>query len=166
MKVDSILPPGQALERFLAGTSRPGELSGGAPNREDLAARFFKAIQERDSAALADMLVTRGEYGALYYPASIYSRKPYELAPDIAWMLNSEASAKGARRLLQRLGGQSLEPGELDCLESSIEGDNRISSDCQATYRVANGNVERRQLFKSMIERDGQVKFLSYAGDF
>jgi hypothetical protein len=112
------------------------------------------------------MVVSRDEYGGLYYPTSIYVRKPYELAPDVAWMLNAEASAKGRRRLQQRLGGRNLELIRWVCAADSREGRNRFLTDCTVSYTTDAGPVEKRQLFAAIMERDGQYKFLSLAGDF
>ena len=36
---------------------------------------------------------------------------------------------------------------------------------CEVSYRDA-GVPEKTRLFHAIIERDGDVKFLSYAGDF
>ncbi len=166
MKVDSILPPAEALERFLANEPVTDSLSWGARQRDKLVSDFLEAIAARDTAALASMLVTRAEYGFLYYPTSIYSRKPYELAPDIAWMLNAENNAKGATRLLQRLGGRPLTLIGVACNKETTEGANRFLTECVTVFRSGVGAVERRKLFGSIIERGGRLKFLSYAGDF
>lgn len=163
--MDSLLPAGEALDRFLAGLPRTERLAGGARTRDELVARFFLAIEGRDTAALERMALSRGEYGFLYFPTSVYSRKPYELAPDIAWMLASESSAKGARRLIQRLGGRRLALTGIHCSRELTEGSNRFWQQCEVSYRDA-GVPEKKRLFHAIIERDGDVKFLSYAGDF
>ena len=164
--IDSILPAAESLDRFFAGMPRPVVLNGGAESRTTLARNFLAAVSSSDTAALNRMVVSRAEYGGLYYPTSLYSRRPYELAPDVAWLLNSQSSAKGARRLIQRLGGRSLELESLTCARESVEGVNRIASDCSVTYRIDADSVATRQLFSAVIERAGAVKFLSYAGDF
>jgi len=164
-KVDSLLPAGEALDRFLAGLPRTERLAGGARTRHDLVARLLQAIEQRDSTAIEKMALSRGEYGFLYYPTSVYSRKPYELAPDIAWMLASESSAKGARRLIQRLGGRQLALTGIHCRREHTEGSNKFWQQCEVSYRDA-GVPEKKKLFHAIIERDSDVKFLSYAGDF
>ncbi len=166
IKVDSILPTEIALERFLSSETRVDSLTHGARSRDDLIARFFDAISSRDSSALGALLVTRAEYGFLYYPTSIYSRKPYELAPDVAWMLNSGNNAKGAGRLLARLGGKRAVHIGTTCGKESDEGSNRFVTDCITRYRTEAGREESRQLFGAIMERSGRLKFLSFAGDF
>lgn len=164
-KVDSILPFDEAVERFLAGAPRPERLRDGAKTTNELVQRFVIAIERNDTAALAAMLVSRAEYGALYYPSSIYARKPYELPPDIAWLLSSENSAKALRRLVERLGGRPIELGRAQCADSVTEGANIVLDSCNVTYRSGGTTIEGRRLFRSIIGRDGEMKFLSYAGD-
>ena len=165
-KVDSILPPSVALERFLSGEPRPAGLSGGLPSAASLVKSGIDALITSDTARVNQMLVTRTEYGALYYPTSIYASKPYELAPDIAWMLNAEASAKGQRRMERRLGGHDLRLIDWTCTKETAEGRNRVLSTCAVTFEMDGAMIVERQLFAAIIERDGEHKFLSYAGDF
>lgn len=166
--VDSILPVEEATRRFLDGVPAIDTLNHAAPTRDRLVARFVAAIGRSDSAALSAMKVSRAEYGFLYYPSSAYARKPYELAPDIAWMLNSESSDKGMRRLLGRLGGDDTRLMGYECEELPVtEGDNRVWRGCVVTYEApAPEGVATRRLFGAIVERHGRFKFLSYANDF
>lgn len=164
--VDSITDPVAALTVFVRGLERPEQLAGGAANPRELVERLFDALSESDTAAIGAMVVTRAEYGFFYYPTSLYAKKPYELPPDIAWTLSSEASAKGARRLLARLGGKRLHLDSFDCDRLEREGDNEIHSGCTVTYAAASGARVKQGLFRSMMVRHGQAKFLSYSGDF
>jgi len=162
--VDSIIDPGEAAARFVRGVPRVAALEGGAKSADELVEGFFEAIARGDSAAIAGMVVNRAEHGFLYYPTSIYTRKPYELSPDIAWLLSSETNLKAARRLVRRLGGQSVPVSSWTCDKVEQEGLNTIRSSCSVSVAEEKG-LRKRQLFQSLIERGGRVKFLSYAGD-
>jgi len=164
-KVDSILPTEEAMSRFLHGVVRVESLAGGAESRTELIERFFHALAARDTAALTQLLVSRSEYGYLYYPTSIYARKPYELPPDIAWMLNAEGNTKALRRLLARLGGSKLTLSRADCRTSTVSGADTFESDCRVTYRTSDGANHAGKLFNSIMQHDGRWKFLSLAGD-
>jgi hypothetical protein len=164
--VDSISDPLTALPVFLEGLERPEHLAGGAANPHELVERFFDALSRSDTAAVSSMIVTRAEYGFLYYATSVYAKKPYELPPDIAWTLSSEASAKAARRLLARLGGHAMDLERIECERIEHEGENEIRSGCAVTYVATSGDRMKQRLFRSMIIRDGRAKFLSYSGDF
>src|SRR5687768_7711198 len=163
--VDSVLPPEASHARFTNGLARPTGLSGGSETISALIGKFLDAAARGDTAALAGLLVSRAEYGFLYYPTSLYSRKPYELAADVAWLLSSEENAKGARRLLQRLSGHRLSLDTFHCERTDREGANVVHSGCSVSF-AEDGQTSVKRLFRSVIERDGQFKFLSYAGDF
>jgi hypothetical protein len=163
--VDSILPTEIALARFLHGVARPASLSGGSPGMTDLIERFSEALDHRDSLGLMAMSVTRSEYGYFYYPSSIYVRKPYALPPDVAWLLSSQENAKAVRRLLQRLGGRGAVVRSANCVRTEQQGVNLVHAECSVTVVAGNGSEEVR-LFRSVLERDGRMKFLSFAGDF
>ena len=156
---DTIVDPQVAISSFVKGMARPEKLEGGAPGRHELVRRMFDALSRRDIAAIGNMSLSRSEYGHFYYPTSLYSRKPYELPPDVAWMLSSESSAKGARRLVARLGDRKLELLGLTCGRTEHEGENEIQSDCTVSYSDSTGRVETRRLFRSLIIRDGAAKF-------
>ncbi|HEX2722241.1 MAG TPA: hypothetical protein VHM24_04940, partial [Gemmatimonadaceae bacterium] len=133
--VDSILPQARQLDRFFGKASRPVRLTGGATTRKELVDRFVDALGQRDSLGLERLAVSREEYGGLYYPESPYSREPYDLPPDVAWMLNSEDSRKGLRRLLDRFSGHDLVVTALDCGKESASGPNRFAEECRVTFR-------------------------------
>ena len=165
--IDSILPPGEALRRFKANLTPVTVLSASIRSRDTLVARFVRAIESGDSAALQTLLVSKDEYAFLYFPASAYSRKPYELPPEIAWLLSEQNSIKGFTRLTRRLGGKSLGVRGYDCADPVTESDNRFWRGCRVTYiDPANGLPVTKVLFGAIMERDGLYKFLSYANDF
>ena len=113
------------------------------------------------------MAISRAEYGYLYYPTSAYARKPYELAPDVAWLLSSQSGEKGLTRLVQRLSGRVLRSSGYRCGQPSTEAKNRIWRDCTVTFiDPATSITVTRQLFGSIIEREGRFKLLSFANDF
>ncbi len=166
-KVDSALPPGEALRRFTAGMPAVTELAHGAVSRDALVSRFMTALAESDTAGLVRLGMSRAEYGFLYFPSSVYARQPYELAPEIAWMLNDQSSAKGLSRVRARLGGRKLKYRTYTCRERARESENTFWRGCTVTYRdPAGSGDETRALFGVIMERNGRFKFLSFANDF
>lgn len=167
MKIDSALPPGEALRRFQSELPRVTAFAGGAPGRDDLVTRFVTAMESGDTAALERLAVSKAEYAFLYFPSSIYTRKPYELPPDIAWLLADQNSQKGLTRITRRLAGKPLTFSSYECGEPIVEGDNRFWRTCHMTYvDPTTGQPITRRLFGAIIERAGAYKFLSYANDF
>lgn len=167
MKIDSILPPEDALRRFQSGLPRVTALTTAASSRDDLVARFVTAVEQDDSPALERLVVSKAEYAFLYFPGSAYMRKPYELPPDIAWLLADQNSRKGFTRLRRRLGGKRLELRGYDCTAPVVESGSRFWRSCHLTYIEQNTQREvTRRLFGPIIERGGAYKFLTYANDF
>ena len=164
--VDSIRPPAEATARFVRGLPAVSSLEGGAPTAGALVSQIADAVARADTARLERTIVTQAEYGHLYYPSSVFTQKPYELAPDIAWLLNSEANAKGKRRLLDRLGGKQVRFARLTCGHPMKEGENTIRRECTVEVSAARGAPVRLKLFHSLIEREGHVKILSLSGDY
>lgn len=165
--VDSVLPVAEALERFQHGLPRVSKLEGAAPSRDELVRHFMAALESGDSAELARLHVSRAEYAFLYYPTSVYARKPYELSPDIAWFLSEQNSRKGRDRIVRRLAGRRLELHAYECGMPATEGPNRFWRSCHVSFTdVTTAEKATRKLFGPIIERDGGYKLLSYSNDF
>lgn len=166
--IDSILTMPEYLRRFRAGVESATALAGGATTREALATTYLVALSQRDTVALGRMLISRAEFAWLIFPDHRYATPPYELDPAILWGQLTNTNAKGLRRALQRYGGASLALQALDCTRDTLQlvrGTTRLWGPCTVRYRAADSTVTH-QLFGAMVERDGHLKFLSYANDF
>lgn len=163
---DSILPMDLLLARFRDGIPRVTSLDGGETSADRLVFRFMTAIDRGDTVTLARLRVSRGEYAWLYFPTSAYTAPPYELPPDVAWMLSAAASEKGLARVVRRLRGSSLQVRDYRCWKEAREGPNRFLSQCMVEYDDQHEGPVARRLFGTIMERDGHYKFLSYANDF
>ena len=160
--VDSAIARDEALRRFRAGLPRIDSLLGGAESREALVRRFVKALENSDTAAFRDLVLTRQEFAWLYYPTNAQGLPPYELAPDLFWFMLETRSRRGIVHALAERSGQPLGYLRTDCDSvPSIEGDNRVWGPCTITRR--DSLVER--LFGPIIERHGRFKFVSYANN-
>jgi len=163
--VDSILPLEEALRRFRRDLVETTALKGGAASRDELVRRFVRAVEIRDTTALRQMLLSRAEYAWLYYPTSTFSREPYYQMPQLNWLLNVASSEKGITRVVTRFGGRSLEYAGYECPEiARTDGGLSFRDGCVLSFEQA-GALRRMRLFGSIIERDGQYKFYSYAND-
>jgi len=165
--IDSLLPIEESLRRFREGLPATTKFEDAAPSLDSLVAAVLAALEAGDTTRLGRMAISRAEYGYLYYPTSTYASKPYELAPDVAWMLSSQSGEKGRTRLMQRLGGRELRSDGYRCGQPSMEAENRIWRDCTVTFiDPVTSSTVTRQLFGSVIEREGRFKLLSFANDF
>ena len=77
-------------------------------------------------------------------------------------------NSKGVERVLQRYGGQPLVFERLTCDADTLQmlrGPTKLWGPCRVRYRTADSTLTR-QLFGSMIERNGRVKLVSYNNEF
>jgi hypothetical protein len=163
--VDSALPLDEALRRFRVGLPRVDSLSGGARSRDQLIRRFVRAVERSDTAALRAMIISRAEFGHLYYPTSPYTREPTKQAAALAWFFVIEPSKVGITRVLGRFGGAPLGFRGYSCTDPPrCQGDNVVWQGCALRIRTADG-TSVRHFFGPILERGGQFKFLSYAND-
>jgi hypothetical protein len=152
--VDSTFTPEESLRRFREGLVEPKALEGGAGSRDELVRGFVDALARQDTAALIRMHITRPEFAWLYYPHTPLSRPERYLEPKTVWLLMRLESEKGLTRLMQR---ERKGVGELRCENQPlVEGPNRLWERCR---------LGTRQLFGTIIEREGRFKFVSYKTD-
>lgn len=164
--VDSLIPIGEALRRFRAGVPEMHALTGGAPSRDELVARFVRAVERADTAALRRMELTRAEFAYLLYPSSPFTRRPFRQQPEVAWLLQRTAGDAGLGGLLRNLAGRPLDFGGYECaLAPVVEGENRLWRRCRVSYRTAAGSAAAGSLFGVIVERAGRFKFVNYAND-
>lgn len=167
--VDSIRPVEEELRRFRAavGGDSVTALAGGADTRDELVRKFVEAVAAADTIGLRTMAVTAREFSDLIYPESPYTRPPYRQAPALVWSQIEASGTTGLTRLLRRLGGQSLRYVSHECTgKANIQGSSSIWSGCAVRITSSAGEMANGRLFGSIIERDGQFKFINYANDF
>jgi hypothetical protein len=163
--VDSIFPPEEELRRFrkAIGGDSVVSLSGGSPSKEALAQRFVRAVVASDTNDLRAMVIHIREFADLYYPESPFSHAPYHQPPAFAWAQIQDPSLRSLTRLVRKLGGKPMTfVGVLCDPKVAREGRNTRYTGCLVRVKEANGQILNRRYFGSIVERDGQFKFLSY----
>ncbi|HET6680915.1 MAG TPA: hypothetical protein VFG84_06915 [Gemmatimonadaceae bacterium] len=165
--IDSILPMEEELRRFRTNLPRVSHLEGGSGSRDALLQRFVNAVSERDTSELRRMALTRAEFAWLVFGSSPYAVEPLRTKPGLIWTQMQLASNTGATRLFERSGGRPFTAGGLICREEvEVQGDNRIWAGCVVRRAGSDGVATDERLFGSIIERDGQFKFMTYANAF
>jgi hypothetical protein len=161
--VDSARPADESIRRFQAESGpAPAGLRGlPALSADALVARFASAVARADTAALAGMVMDRGEFAHFFYASSPQSRPPYELPPEILWMQITQQSDRGFRRMMQRFGGTTrVQADGWRCAAEQAQGADRVWSGC--TVRVR-GAADSLPLFGGIWKHGGAYKFVSYA---
>ena len=129
--VDSVVPRAEALRRFQSGLTEPAGFTGGTRSRDELVRRFVRALEARDTAALARLTLTRSEFAFLYYPTNPQSLPPYDLSAGLMWFMLEGNSSKGLAHVLEERGGKSLAFVGYRCEgQASREGENTVWAPC------------------------------------
>ncbi|WP_434478162.1 hypothetical protein [Gemmatimonas sp.] len=162
--VDSILPIAVHLERFRAGLPRADTLASASPSIEALAQRLAAALQSRDTVAMNAMVLSRAEFAYLFYPESAMSKPPYEAPPELLWGQILASSDDGAGKLLARFGGTPVRIRALRCPDApEQEGANRLHKRCEAELTAPGVTSLKGNVFGTILERNGQFKFVGFA---
>jgi hypothetical protein len=164
--VDSIVPRDEALRRFQAESPRVERLQEDEASREAVLAAYVRALETRDTAAIARLAINRAEFAWLYYPTTPQGLPPYDVEPGLLWFLLSSRSDKGARRALTVYGGQRFKVLSQDCGQTGArEGANTIWGPCTVRWVGESRDTVSTRLLGQIIERDGRYKVLSYSND-
>ena len=164
--VDSIFPVEEEIRRFREGLAEVGAFSGGARSRDQLVERFVAAVERADPSALGPLVLDRSEFGWLYYPHTAHARPPYRLSPGLLWFQMQNRSSRSLTRLFRRLAGSPLHVTGYRCEEEPRrEGPQRVWDECRLILDPPGGAPYEIRLFGGIVERDGTVKFVSYASD-
>jgi hypothetical protein len=165
--VDSVFPIAEEIRRFQATLAdTPVALSEGAPTLDLLVERFLGAVERADTAALRPLVLSRAEFGVLYYPHTRFTERPYELSPSLLWFQVQNGQSRGLTRLFQRLAGRDLRRHGYRCEdEPRAEGPNRVWEECRVVLEGAGADTASLRLFGTVLERDGVFKFVSLANE-
>ena len=147
------------LAAFRSGMTVQPRTLDGPPSRDSLVRLFERAVAKGDTTALNRLQITREEFAYLYYPDSKMARPPYELGPDMMWMQIQSQSSRGLQRLLAKKRGRRLGIRSLECQPPDRQNAVVIH---QCGVRTST-DATPKQLFGSIIERDGRFKFVGYS---
>jgi len=162
--VDSMVPRDTAIARFQRTVSRVDSLEGGTRSRDELVRRFVAALEQRDTAGLRSLLVSKAEFGWLYYPTHPEGLPPYNLTPQLMWFTLEGNSRRGYGRLLERRSGARLGFTGYRCEgEPSRQSGNTVWGPCVVLRRTQRGDTIAERLFGQILARGGRYKFVSYS---
>ena len=153
-----------ALTLFRVGLTPVSELEKGEASLDAIVSRLVRAVEQSDTAALREMVMSRAEFAYLYYPTSVFTRAPMKQEPALVWFLHTAPSEKGVSRLVNRYGGRQLRLVN-DCAPPKLEGENRLWFDCAQRIFDARGDTTMIRLFGGVYERNGRFKIFSYSND-
>jgi hypothetical protein len=163
--VDSARPVEEELRRFRAalGVAAPRELAGAPRSRAALVRSFVRALERKDTATLASLVIDAAEFAWFYYPFTVYTHPPYTQPPGMVWLVTEQNSRKGLGRLVRSLGGRPLDLRGYRCGRSEPQDVNLLHLECGVLLGRDPAPV---RLFGTILERQGRFKFVSYANRY
>jgi hypothetical protein len=162
--VDSVVSRDTAVARFQRSVPRVDSLTGGAPSRDQLVRRFVTALEKQDTVTLRSLLLTRSEFGWLYYPTNPEGLPPYNLTPQLMWFMLEGRSTQGYDKLMKQRAGKPLRMVSYRCEgEAGRQGENTVWGPCPVRLRTEQGDTVSERLFGQIVARGGRYKFVSYA---
>ncbi|MFN8653018.1 MAG: hypothetical protein U0133_14030 [Gemmatimonadales bacterium] len=152
------------LDSFLTGQPVVTALAGGRSSQEALVRDFVAALEAHDTTTLRSLLLSRAEFGRLYYPTNPQAKPPYDMEPGLFWFMLNQHSAKGLAKAVEMVGGRAWPYAGFTCdSRVSREGPNTVYGPCTVRLVQGTGDTVEARLFSLMLERDGVWKFVSYA---
>lgn len=155
--------PDDQLAAFTADLDeRPVRLRGGASSLNVLAERFVRGVQERDTAGIRSIHISKAEFAYLVYPTHPQARPPYSLPPEVMWMMTESSSAKALEKFVATALRRSANIQSVVCEGVTAQGKNRLHSGCVAIAAESSRGEELRIPLGPIIEREGRFKFASF----
>jgi hypothetical protein len=161
--VDSVFPMDEELRRFRMGLDEVTQLTGGAGSREELVDLLLRAVERSDTAAVAALALTRGEFAWLYFSYSMFVKPPYELSPALAWFQIQNSSAAGLDEVLREHSGRKLYDTGVTCPDDGkSHGPGHAWDGCRVAGQLPSGERVEEALFGTILEWKGRYKLVSF----
>ena len=143
--------------------ARPPGLRGGLASAHEVAVAALEGLASRSRGRLERLRLTKYEHNVLVWPELPASRPEVNFPLDFAWR-NIEVRNQSAReRLLAVYGGRDLLFERVECLgETERFASFKVHTDCWVSFFVDGPTLHRKQLFKHLLEWEGQYKIFRY----
>lgn len=137
------------------------DLANSGDSIDDLAQRVLTAIESNDITKLDALRINRDEFKNYLWPEFPASKKNFPF--DFAWDNLNGKTIKGMTRALTDIGGQEYRLVDV-AFEENSERYTTFTIYTSAVLNVTDkdGNIKALKFCGSIIERNGEYKFLSY----
>ncbi|MCB0710956.1 MAG: hypothetical protein KDD67_01360 [Ignavibacteriae bacterium] len=145
----------------------PTPLSGGKPSVEELVEAGLKGLNEKDTATLLTMMISREEYDSIIYPElGKYWSGARDMRETITqWQRTNHfgSAEKGLRRLLRDYGGKSFKLAAVEFQDSTQTYPSYTIYQRPIVAAIDDHNKKGQiKNFGSIIEKNGVFKFFSF----
>ena len=158
------LPLGACDGGGAASTPGPAAFPGSAASLDELGRDVWQAMAEGDTATVARLRLTRGEYIDSVWPELPASRPEINFPTELAWLNLASRDAAALEKALRRYHGSTLRYVATSCDSVVAHPTFRMHSGCRVTVaaRAPEGGNRQLELFRHAVERDGGWKVVRY----
>lgn len=130
---------------------------------QGLVEEVLKGVEHNDPEALLKLRINEREFRKYLWPEFPASDPKMNVPLSFAWGNLDQKSEKGARRALSQYGGNAYRFETIYFQEKTQEYSGfKLYSRSVIVARDGNGNLQELQFCGSIVERNGEYKFLSY----
>jgi hypothetical protein len=151
---------------FLAGllaSCGKRELKFSESSIQNLAEEVLEAVESNDPDALLKLRINEREFKKYLWPEFPASDPKMNVPFSFAWGNLDQKSEKGARRALSQYGGNAYRFETIYFQEKTEEYSGfKLYSQSVIVAKDNDGNLHELQFCGSIVERNGEYKFLSY----
>ncbi|MDX1393205.1 MAG: hypothetical protein R3195_02395 [Gemmatimonadota bacterium] len=144
----------------------PVVLQGATESIEQLAFEALEGLSAGDVGRLERIRLTEYEHNQLVYPQLPASAPEVNHPADLAWGNIQRRNHRARGRLIYKYGGHALSLLGVECrADPEYFRSFRVLRDCWVSFTVDRERVDPVQLFKYVLDWDGQFKIFRYYDD-
>ncbi|MDX1395531.1 MAG: hypothetical protein R3195_14180 [Gemmatimonadota bacterium] len=130
---------------------------------DELATEVLAGLASADTLRLDRLRLTEYEHNELVYPELPAARPENNHPAEMAWANISTRDRVAKERLFAEFGGEALELVRAECAgPTEVFESYVVHTDCRVTFRRDGEMFPPVQLFKDVLERDGELKIFRY----
>ncbi|MCG8469333.1 MAG: hypothetical protein MJB57_14185 [Gemmatimonadetes bacterium] len=136
-------------------------LHGSASTLAELTTEVLAGLASADTSRLERLRLTETEHNEMVWPELPASQGNFPL--DFAWRNISMRNAAARGELLGELGGHELDFVDVECRgQTRTFASFRVHTDCWVLLRRDGEQLPAQQLFKDVLDWDGELKVFRY----
>jgi hypothetical protein len=138
-------------------------VEGAATSLDELLRTVERALADRDTTRLLDLMVSADEYRTIIYPALPAAHPPIGASFESIWVTHYPDAWRGLKRVLGRYGGRDVRILAVRFEAADQDHRNFILHETSVVDIEVDGRREHGQrLFGSVVDVNGRWKILSY----
>ena len=138
-------------------------LPGSVSSLDELATEVLAGLASADTSRLEALRLTEAEHNGWVYPELPAARPENNHPAELAWANIETRNAAALADLLPAFADRTLEHGGVECRGPTMPFESYVVyTDCWVRVWLDGGEPRPVQLFKDVVDRDGELKIFRY----